>query len=147
MQISPGKNDNLHLVTATSTAWSPGSIGLSLVVQSRPPLYNLICGFCSSARNFALQRTFLTSAIRLPSDSTSRWTPLPSASGSCYRVRSGLSPPSYRPCRAHMIKGSGFRPLPLFYLTFIDSPASFIIRLSSTSSAAAFGMGITPLIS
>ena len=39
--------------------------------------------------------------IRLPSDPTSRWAPLPSASGSCYRVRSGLSPPSYRPCRAH----------------------------------------------
>ena len=42
--------------------------------------------------------------IRLPPDSTSRWTPLPSASGSCYRVRSGLSPPSYRPCRAHAKK-------------------------------------------
>ena len=44
--------------------------------------------------------------IRLPPDSTSRWTPLPSASGSCYRVRSGLSPPSYRPCRAHAEKPS-----------------------------------------
>ena len=43
--------------------------------------------------------------IRLPSDPTSRWAPLPSASGSCYRVRSGLSPPSYRPCRAHSQKG------------------------------------------
>ena len=42
--------------------------------------------------------------IRLPSDPTSRWAPLPSASGSCYRVRSGLSPPSYRPCRAHSAK-------------------------------------------
>ena len=42
--------------------------------------------------------------IRLPSDPTSRWAPLPSASGSCYRVRSGLSPPSYRPCRAHSKK-------------------------------------------
>ena len=39
--------------------------------------------------------------IRLLSDSTSQWTPLPLANGSCYRVRSGLSPPSYRPCRAH----------------------------------------------
>ena len=29
---------------------------------------------------------------------------LPSASGSCYRARSGLSPPSYRPCRAHNVK-------------------------------------------
>jgi len=26
---------------------------------------------------------------------------LPSANASCYRARSGLSPPSYRPCRAH----------------------------------------------
>ncbi len=42
-----------------------------------------------------------TLCIQLPSDSTLRWTPLPSASGSCYRARSGLSPPSYRPCRAH----------------------------------------------
>ena len=58
MQISPGKNDNLHLVTATSTVQGPGSIGLSLVWQSRPPMYGLICGFCSSARNFAHWRTF-----------------------------------------------------------------------------------------
>ena len=39
--------------------------------------------------------------IRLPSDSTSRWTPLPSANSSCCQVCSGLSPPSYRPCRAN----------------------------------------------
>ena len=42
--------------------------------------------------------------IRLPPDSTSRWTPLPLANASCYRARSGLSPPSYRPCLAHHIK-------------------------------------------
>ncbi|MGB4469037.1 MAG: hypothetical protein WBI37_00140, partial [Tepidanaerobacteraceae bacterium] len=42
--------------------------------------------------------------LRLPSDSTSPWTPLPSASGSHYQVHSGLSPPSYRPCRAHIKK-------------------------------------------
>ena len=39
--------------------------------------------------------------IRLPSDSTSRWTPLPSANASYCRARSGLSPPSCYPCRAH----------------------------------------------
>ena len=39
--------------------------------------------------------------LRLPSDSTSRWTPLPSANGSHCQAHSGLSPPSYRPCRAH----------------------------------------------
>ena len=58
LQISPGKNDNLPLVTATSTAQGPGSIGLSLGWQSRPPLYGLICGFCPSAREFALRWTF-----------------------------------------------------------------------------------------
>ncbi|HAA34515.1 MAG TPA: hypothetical protein DCD97_04305, partial [Firmicutes bacterium] len=42
--------------------------------------------------------------LRLPSDSTSRWTPLPSASGSHCQAHSGLSPPSYRPCRAHINK-------------------------------------------
>ncbi len=57
-QTSPGKNDNLHLVTATFTAQGPGSIGLSLVLQGRPPVYGLICGSYSSARNFALRWTF-----------------------------------------------------------------------------------------
>lgn len=57
-QTSPGKNDNLPLVTVTSTVWGSGSIGLSLVWQSRPPQVGLICDSCSSARNFALRRTF-----------------------------------------------------------------------------------------
>ena len=39
--------------------------------------------------------------LRLPSDSTSQWTPLPLANGSHCQAHSGLSPPSYRPCRAH----------------------------------------------
>ena len=39
--------------------------------------------------------------IRLPSDYSSRWTPMPSANASCYRAHSGLSPPSYYPCRAY----------------------------------------------
>jgi hypothetical protein len=37
----------------------------------------------------------------LLSDSTSRWTPLPSANSSCCQAYSGLSPPGYRSCRAH----------------------------------------------
>ena len=43
----------------------------------------------------------LTPKIRLSSDSTSRWTPLPLANPSRYRADSGLSP--YRTCahRAH----------------------------------------------
>ena len=40
--------------------------------------------------------------IRLPSDSTSRWTPLPSANASYCRARCGLSPLSCCLCRAHI---------------------------------------------
>ena len=39
--------------------------------------------------------------LRLPSDSASRRTPLPSANSSYCQACSGLSPPSYRSCRAH----------------------------------------------
>ena len=39
---------------------------------------------------------------RLPSDSSSRRTPLPLANTSYCQVCSGLSPYSYRPCRAHL---------------------------------------------
>ena len=45
--------------------------------------------------------------IQLPSDSTSRWTPLPSANASYCRAHSGLSPPSCCPCRAHNRKTPG----------------------------------------
>ena len=57
------------------------------------------CGFCSSDRRFA---------IRLPSDSTSQWTPLPLASGSHYQARNGLSPSSCCPCWAHVKKEVSF---------------------------------------
>ena len=40
----------------------------------------------------------------LPSDSTSRWTPLPVANSSYCQVCSGLSPPSDSACRAHKEK-------------------------------------------
>ena len=39
--------------------------------------------------------------LRLPSDSTSRWTPLPSANSSHCKACNGLSPSSLRTCRAH----------------------------------------------
>lgn len=57
--------------------------------------------------NLPWNHTFLslhlsaTFTIRLPSDSTSRWTSLPSANTFYCRGRSGLSPPSCCPCRAH----------------------------------------------
>jgi hypothetical protein len=58
--------------------------------------------------------------LRLPSDSTSRWTPLPSASGSHCQAHSGLSPPSYRPCRAHIELG---------YWKFFNSPIIVLLVL------------------
>ncbi|POA08460.1 hypothetical protein CD039_10310 [Staphylococcus argensis] len=39
--------------------------------------------------------------VRLPSDSTSRWTPLSFANSSYYQACNGLSPSSCYPCRAH----------------------------------------------
>ena len=70
LQISPGKNDNLPLMTTTSTVWGSGSIGLSLVAQGRPPQVSLICGFCPLAREFALRRTFQppqSGSLQIPS--------------------------------------------------------------------------------
>ncbi len=54
--------------------------------------------FCSSVQAFA--RLHFFADLRLPSDSTSRWTSLPSANTFYCRGRSGLSPPSCCPCRA-----------------------------------------------
>ena len=63
----------------------------------------LIWRSCSSGRNFA-HAVSMFLHIRLLSDSILRWTPLPSANDSYCQVRSGLSPPSYHPCRAHYDK-------------------------------------------
>src|SRR5699024_244114 len=51
-----------------------------------------------------MQFLFVSSGFRLqlPSDSASRRTPLPSANSSYCQACSGLSPPSYSPCRAHL---------------------------------------------
>ena len=59
LQTSPGKNDNLHSATAASTVWDSGSIGLPLVLESRPSQVSLVCDFCSSARNFAHRELFI----------------------------------------------------------------------------------------
>ena len=70
LQISPGKSVNFPLMTTTSTVWSSGSIGLSLVVQGRPLQVSLICGFCPLAREFALRRNFQppqSGFLRIPS--------------------------------------------------------------------------------
>jgi hypothetical protein len=46
-------------------------------------------------------RKAAAASCTLPAFMSERWTPLPSANDSCCQVRSGLSPPGYRPCRAH----------------------------------------------
>src|SRR5699024_5351512 len=69
--------------------------------------------------------------LRLPSDSTSRWTPLPSANSSYCQACSGLSPPSYRPCWAHNKKTFVSERLSLkvfklkyFYIVLLSSNAT-----------------------
>ena len=71
----PGSRLFFFHITATFTARDSGSIGLCVVMRTRPFLYGLLCDFCSSVREFARQHFFTD--IRLPSDSTSRWTPPP----------------------------------------------------------------------
>ena len=95
---------------------SSGSIGLCLVWQTRP--------LCIASYAISVRQTgsLPVSAlhclhIRLPSDSTSRWTPLPSANSSYCQVCSGLSPPSYCPCRAHEKRPEASRWLPAFSLS------------------------------
>ena len=64
----------------------------------------LLCTASSSVSIQPYMRFLFVSAsicVRLPSDSTSRWTPLSFANSSYCKACSGLSPPSYHPCRAH----------------------------------------------
>src|SRR5690625_1019708 len=53
-----------------------------------------------------IQFLFVSSGfcVQLPSDSESLQTPLFSANSSYCKACSGLSPPSYSPCRAHIKK-------------------------------------------
>ena len=95
-------------ISAAFTMQSSGSIGLCLVSQTRP--------LCIASYAFSVRQTgslpvsaLRSLHIRLPSDSTSRWTPLPSANSSYCQVCGGLSPPSYCPCRAHKQKTGPFR--------------------------------------
>src|SRR5699024_3787506 len=76
---------------ATFTQWNSGSIGLHLVLQTYPSQLCLIWF------------VYLGSRVcrQLPSDSTSRWTPLSLANGSYYQVRRRLSLPRHNTCPAH----------------------------------------------
>ena len=92
-ETSPVKVRTLSLhLSATFTYRLPTVTGLQLLSQSHPVDTPPVCGFCSSDQSFA---------IRFPSDSTSRWTPLSLASGSHYQSHNRLSPSSCCPCWAH----------------------------------------------
>jgi hypothetical protein len=75
--------------------------------------------------------------LRLPSDPTSRWAPLPLANTSYCQVCSGLSPPSYRPCWAHKKRRAYppfFTPKASFCGTtltggLVNIPANFLNKL------------------
>ncbi|SFE74952.1 hypothetical protein SAMN04324257_02728 [Thermoanaerobacter thermohydrosulfuricus] len=64
-------------------------------MQTHPPQFSLLSGSCSSDRDFACR------FLQIPPHDGH---PCGSASGSHYQAHSGLSPPSYRPCRAHITK-------------------------------------------
>ena len=83
--------------------------------------------------------------VRLPSDSTSRWTPLSFANSSYCQVCSGLSPPSYHPCRAHQQKrsypGSGIAPFFSYWIRLtesrmINSGSNILLPVTSCCTAS-----------
>src|SRR5699024_1740795 len=94
-----------HLA-ATFTQWNSGSIGLHLVLQTYPSQLCLIWF------------VYLGSRVcrQLPSDSTSRWTPLSLANGSYYQVRRRLSLPRHNTCPAHNRKDPAARRILLYCL-------------------------------
>ena len=77
------------------------AIGLCFVMQTYPR-WRPYMRFLFVRPEFCPLGDLSTPNIRLSSDSTSRWTPLPLAKSSRYRATSGLSP--YRTCahRAHI---------------------------------------------
>jgi hypothetical protein len=91
-EISQGKS---HLLR-------PGPAGFTHATSRRlsgvpnhcwvPLSRSLVSGFCSSGPGCRR---------RLPSDSTSRWTPLPRRAVPITSVRRGVSPPEYVTCLAH----------------------------------------------
>ena len=98
-------NSFLPMYTATFITVCSGQYWTSGCLAPSSTYRDLICDFFSSGRGFARFRISVSSEnIRLPSDSISRWTPLPSANASYCQVRSGLSPPSCYPCQVHQTK-------------------------------------------
>jgi hypothetical protein len=103
-QISPDKNVNFPCTTAAFTL-PPEPAGFVVLCQLAQEL-SLVCGFCSSARTFALQ---------LPSDGRSPFRPclrlvllVVSISLNTIGSRTGdFHPISSRPCRAYTRAFSG----------------------------------------
>ncbi len=103
-QISPDKNVNFPCTTAAFTL-PPEPAGFVVLCQLAQEL-SLVCGFCPSARTFAL---------RLPSDGRSPFRPclrlvllVVSISFNTIGSRTGdFHPISSRPCRAYTTASSG----------------------------------------
>ena len=94
-ETSPGKSDNLPLIYLPHLhdrirAVLDFALRCKLFRPTMPCMWFL----------FVRPRV----CLRLPSDSASQRTSLPSANSSYCQACSGLSPPSYRPCRAHNVK-------------------------------------------
>ncbi len=104
-QTSPGKSDSLHPM------YPPHLLNEARAVLDFVLIRRLVRSIQPHMRFL-----FIGSGLcrRLPSDSTSRWTPLPLASGSHCQAHSGLSPPSYRPCRAHHQQKRPWLPMAFF---------------------------------
>jgi len=66
--------------------------GLRFVLQAHPVTLGLLCSSCSSGQDFAV--SFLQ--IPPPDGHPCSWLTLPTV-----KVRLGLAPYSYRPCRTH----------------------------------------------
>ena len=91
-KTSPGKRYHLHLIYL-----------LHLHLEIRAVWDFVLCWKLVRFKEPIMQFLFVRPrlCLRLPSDSTSRWTPLPLANSSYCQVCSGLSPPSCNACRAH----------------------------------------------
>ena len=94
-KTSSGKRYHLHLIYL-----------LHLHLEIRAVLDFILCRILVRFKTPYMQFLFVRPrfCLRLPSDSTSRWTPLPLANSSYCQVCSGLSPPSNSACRAHYKK-------------------------------------------
>ena len=105
-KTSSGKRYHLHLIYL-----------LHLHLEIRAVLDFVLFGKLVRSKVPYMQFLFVRPRLcrGLPSDSTSRWTPLPLANSSYCQVCSGLSPPSSSACRAH----SKNRPQPSAMICFL----------------------------